>query len=568
MNHSLPLVTTLATALSLALVMGLIAIKLKLPALVGYLLAGIIIGPFTPGFVANPHIAAELAEIGIILLMFGVGLHFSLDDLLETRKIALPGALLQIIVATFLGGGVALCWGWSLMSSIVFGLALSVASTVVLIRALEAQKIVHSINGQIAVGWLIVEDIAMIIALLFLPLMAYWFDNTVTGNENKNLWLILGSALFKISSFIVVMLLIGRWILPKLLWQIARTGSRELFTLCVIAAAVSIAFGASKFFGLSLSLGAFFSGVIIQESKFSRRAAEESLPLRDAFAVLFFVSVGMLFNPYIFIEQPLRVLIIVSIIIIGKSISAALLVLVFRYPLNTALTVAASLAQIGEFSFILSAYGVQLKLLSLEGQDLILAGALISIALNPFLFKIIKPLQTWICAKSPWARSLEPAEDPLMELSITEDEKYLSGHVILAGYNQVGKLIGTILTNHNIHYVVIDQNRELIEQLRIHKIAAVYGNSADPSALSQAHIAQAGMIIVTTFDVFDIRQTLKEAQQLNPRIELVIQAQNEEEKTLLNQEIKGTFFFSEVELAQSISQHVLERYGIQEFKTD
>ncbi|VEB38597.1 monovalent cation:proton antiporter (CPA2 family) [Legionella sainthelensi] len=568
MNHSLPLVTTLATALGLALVMGLIAIKLKLPALVGYLLAGIIIGPFTPGFVANPHIAAELAEIGIILLMFGVGLHFSLDNLLETRKIALPGAVLQIIVATALGAGVAIFWGWNLISSIVFGLALSVASTVVLIRALEDQKIIHSINGQIAVGWLIVEDIAMIIVLLFLPLMAYWLDNTVTGNESKNLWLILGGALFKISSFIVVMLLIGRWMLPKLLWQIARTGSRELFTLCVIAAAVSIAFGASKLFGISLSLGAFFSGMIIQESKFSRRAAEESLPLRDAFAVLFFVSVGMLFNPYIFIDQPLRVLIIVSIIIVGKSLSAMLLVLVFRYPLNTAVTVAASLAQIGEFSFILSAYGVQLNLLSIEGQDLILAGALISIALNPFLFKMIKPLQTWICAKSPWALSFEHAEDPLMELSLTEDEKYLSGHVVLVGYNQLGKLIGTILTNHKIHYVVIDQNRELIEQLRVHKIAAVLGNSTDPSVLIQAHIAQAGMLIVTTFDVFDIRQTLKEAQQLNPIIELVIRAQNEEEKTLLNQEIKGTFFFSEVELAQSISQHVLDRYGIQELKID
>ncbi|KTD63803.1 hypothetical protein Lsan_1236 [Legionella santicrucis] len=449
-----------------------------------------------------------------------------------------------------------------------FGLALSVASTVVLIRALEAQKIVHSINGQIAVGWLIVEDIAMIIALLFLPLMTYWFDNTATGSENNNLWLILGSALFKISSFIVVMLLIGRWILPKLLWQIARTGSRELFTLCVIAAAVSIAFGASKLFGLSLSLGAFFSGMIIQESKFSRRAAEESLPLRDAFAVLFFVSVGMLFNPYIFIEEPLRVLIIVSIIIIGKSISAALLVLVFRYPLNTALTVAASLAQIGEFSFILSAYGVQLKLLSIEGQDLILAGALISIALNPFLFRAVKPLQTWIYAKSSWARNFEHAEDPLMELSTTDDEKYLSGHVVLVGYNQLGKLIGTILTNHNIHYVVIDQNRELIEQLRIQKITAVVGNSTDPSVLIQAHIAQAGMLIVTTFDVFDIRQTLKEAQQLNPRIELVIRAQNEEETMLLNQEIKGTYFVSEVELAQSISQHILDRYGLQELKID
>lgn len=287
MNHSFPLITTLATALSAALVMGFVAIRLRLPTLIGYLAAGIILGPFTPGFVANTEIAAEFAEIGVMLLMFGVGLHFSLDNLLETRKIALPGALLQIVVATILGGGVAHFWGWGLSHALVFGLALSVASTVVLIRTLEAHGLLNSMNGQIAIGWLIVEDLAMVIVLVFLPFLSYWVTGTSAANSDKEFWLTLAITVFKISSFIAIMLLVGRWLLPRLLWQITRTGSRELFTLCVIAVAVSIAFGASKLFGVSLALGAFFAGMIIRESKFSRRAAEESLPFRDAFAVLF-----------------------------------------------------------------------------------------------------------------------------------------------------------------------------------------------------------------------------------------------------------------------------------------
>ncbi len=390
MPHSLPLITTLASALGLAVVFGFIAIRLRLPAIVGYLIAGILLGPFTPGYVANTQIAAEFAEIGVMLLMFGVGLHFSLEELLATRKIALPGALIQIVVATLLGILVAKIWGWSIGSALVFGLALSVASTVVLITTLESHDLLQSINGKIAIGWLIVEDLAMVLVLVFLPFYAQWFSGSSAG---KNLWLILGFTVVKIVSFIAFMLVIGRWLLPKILWQIARTGSRELFTLAIIAAAVSIAFGASKLFDVSLALGAFFAGMIIRESQFSRRAAEESLPFRDAFAVLFFVSVGMLFNPHIFISQPIQVLIVVCIIIFGKSLAAALLVLMLRYPLNTALTVSASLAQIGEFSFILAGQGVHLQILPKEGQELILAGALISIALNPLLFTAIDPIE-------------------------------------------------------------------------------------------------------------------------------------------------------------------------------
>ena len=395
-----PLITTIATALGLALVLGFLATRIKLPALIGYLLAGIIIGPFTPGFVANTAIASELAEIGVMLLMFGVGLHFSLDDLLEVRKIALPGALLQILVATALGAGVATAWGWGLGAALVFGLALSVASTVVLLQALEARGALESINGRIAIGWLIVEDLAMVLTLVLLPPLAEVLGGVTPNDESGNLWQALGLTMIKVTTFIALMLLVGRRVFPALLWQVARTGSRELFTLCVVATAVSIAYAATFLFGVSFALGAFFAGMVMRESEFSHRAAEESLPLREAFAVLFFVSVGMLFNPLVLVEQPLQVLAVVGIIIIGKSLAATALVLTFRYPLNTALTVSASLAQIGEFSFILAGLGLRLKLLPPEGQSLILAGALISIALNPLVFASVKPFQRWIQSRS------------------------------------------------------------------------------------------------------------------------------------------------------------------------
>ncbi|KTC69318.1 monovalent cation:proton antiporter (CPA2 family) [Legionella birminghamensis] len=559
MTHNLPLITTLATALGLALIMGFLAIKLRLPTLVGYLLAGIIIGPFTPGIVANTHIAAEFAEIGIMLLMFGVGLHFSIDELLETRKIALPGALLQILVASCLGALVSYFWGWEPSHSIVFGLALSVASTVVLIKAMEEQGLLGTINGQIAVGWLIVEDIAMVIALVFLPFIALWFGTSETQTSGQNLWISLGTTLLKISSFVAIMLLIGRWGLPRLLWQITKTGSRELFTLCIIAAAVSIAFLAAKLFDISFALGAFFAGMILRESRFSRRAAEESLPFRDAFAVLFFVSVGMLFNPSIFVEEPLRVLTVVLIIVFGKSIAAALLVLFFRYSLNTALIVSASLAQIGEFSFILAGHGVQLKLLPVEGQALILAGALVSIAINPLLFKSIPFLQSWLGCFPFLTRMFQEA-DPLSELPDTTEEKYLSGHLILIGYGRVGKRIATILTTNQIPYVVVEQNRELIEYIRAQQTPAVYGSASEPAALIQAHVARAGMLVVATSDIFNIRQMADIARKLNPKIEIAIRVENEEDKNMLAQEINATYFLSEEELSRGMGQHILNRF--------
>lgn len=395
MSHNLPLISTIASALGLALIMGLIAVRLRLPTIVGYLLAGIIIGPFTPGFVADGAIASELADIGVMLLMFGVGLHFSLHELFEVRHLAIPGALVQIATATLLGTCVGYYWGWSLSGSLIFGLALSVASTVVLIRTLETRHSLESMNGRIAVGWLVVEDLAMVIVLILLPAIADSLNNTFSVSALQ-LWQALSMSIIKMVAFIGFMCFIGKRIFPKILRYIARTGSHELFTLCIAAAAVSIAFVAAKLFGISFALGAFFAGTMLQDSKFSQRAAEESLPLREAFTVLFFVAMGMLFDPSILVQQPLQVLIVVAIIIFGKSLAAYLLVLAMHYRISTALTVSASLAQIGEFSFILAELGTQLGVLPKEAQSLIIAGALISISLNPLVFRGIHAIESRI----------------------------------------------------------------------------------------------------------------------------------------------------------------------------
>lgn len=560
MLHSVPLIMTVATALGLALVLGFLAVRLKLPALIGYLLAGILIGPFTPGIVVDTKIAEQLAEIGVMLLMFGVGLHFSLADLLVVRKIALPGAMLQIAVATALGAGVAVAWGWGLGASLVFGLALSVASTVVLLRALEARGALESVNGHIAVGWMIVEDLAMVFALVLLPPLTGWLGGATPGGEDGILWH-LGITLGKVAAFIALMLVIGRRFFPALLWQVARTGSRELFTLCVVSAAVSIAYAATALFGVSFALGAFFAGMVMRESEFSHRAAVESLPLREAFAVLFFVSVGMLFDPMVLIERPIQVLAVLGIIITGKTIAATALILVFGYPLNTALTVATSLAQIGEFSFILARLGVSLGLLPLEGQSLILAGALISIAINPLFFATVRPIEVWVRSHSTLARLLERTDDPLVKLPVSIDAAYLSGQVVLVGYGRVGRRIGERLAGHGIPYVVVEQNRELVERLRAKGIAAVSGDASDSTVLIQAHIGQARLLVVAAPDTFDVRRMIKAARTLNPDIDMLVRTHSEEEASLLEREAAEKVFLGEDELARGMVEHVLEQYG-------
>ncbi|MFC3908517.1 YbaL family putative K(+) efflux transporter [Legionella dresdenensis] len=562
MHHSIPLITTIASAFALALVLGFIAVRLKLPALVGYLLAGIVIGPFTPGIFANVEIAQELAEIGVMLLMFGVGLHFSLNDLLQVRKIAIPGAIVQMAVATALGSSVAMMWGWPIGSALIFGLSLSVASTVVLLRALEERGALDSINGHIAVGWLVVEDLAMIIVLVLLPPLSQWLGgNTPPAEAGKPLWTVLGFTFIKVTTFIALMLLVGRRLFPKLLVQIIRTGSRELFTLCIIAAAVSIAYGAAMLFGVSFALGAFFAGMILRESSYSHRAAEESLPLRDAFAVLFFVSVGMLFDPSVLTKHPLQILAVVAIIIIGKSIAAFVLVLLFRYPLRSALIVSVSLAQIGEFSFILAELGVRFNILPVEGRSYILAGALISIAINPLLFRLIQPIQNWTRSHASLSRIFERSSDPLAELPMTTSAEYLAGQVVLVGYGRVGKRVAQLLSTKGVPYVVVDENRELIERLRASGIPAVYGDASEPTVLVQAHIARADLLMIVIPNTIHISQMIKCARQLNPEIEIVIRTHNEADTVALQKEIHNKVFFAEEEVANNIGSYVLSRYG-------
>jgi len=561
MEHDISLITTLAAGFGVALILGFIAERIKLPALVGYLVAGIIIGPATPGFVADIHTASQLAEVGVMLLMFGVGLHFSLDDLLAVKRIALPGAVVQMSLATLLGMGIAWGWGWSLGAGLIFGLSLSCASTVVLLKALEARGILDSMNGRIAVGWLVVEDLATVLILVLLPPLAGVLGGDAGSGDGAPLWQTIGQTLLQVSAFIALMLIVGRRVLPWLLWQVARTGSRELFTLAVIAVAIGIAYGASALFHVSFALGAFFAGMVMRESEFSHRAAEESLPLRDAFSVLFFVSVGMLFVPNVLLEQPLQVLAVVAIIVIGKSLAAMALVLVFRYPLNTALTVAASLAQIGEFSFILAALGISLKLMPAEGMSLILAGALISIALNPLVFAVVKPLGHWVIARSALARRLESRDDPYAELPMSTERKFLEGQVVLIGFGRVGKRIAASLDERGIPYVIVEQNREQVEGLRQQGYAAVSGNAAEPGVLIQAHIAHAAMLVVAAPDTLNIRQMVDTARTLNPAIEIVLRTHSEEESRLLRTENLGTVFFGEEELARGMSRHVLQRFA-------
>lgn len=564
MNHNISLITTIAAGFGAALVFGFIAERIKVPALVGYLLAGILIGPATPGFVADVHIASQLSEIGIMLLMFGVGLHFSLKDLFTVRRIAVPGALVQMVVATLLGMFAAWCWGWSLGSALIFGLSLSCASTVVLLKSLETRGQLDTMNGRIAVGWLVVQDLAAVMVLVLLPPLAAVLGGSPNqGADASVLWMSIGQVMLQVTAFIALMMVVGRRVLPWVLWQVARTGSRELFTLSVVATAIGIAYGASSLFSVSFALGAFFAGTVMRESEFSHRAAQESLPLRDAFSVLFFVSVGMLFDPSILLDESVHVLGVLAIIILGNSLSALSLVIALRYPLNTALTVAASLGQIGEFSIILAGLGLSLGLLSTAGMNLVLAGVLISIALNSFLFTAIEPFRKWALKHSAMARRLERRQDPFAELPMSTERKYLEGQVVLVGYGRVGRRIARALDGRGIPYVVAEQNREVVEDLRKSGMAAVSGNAAEPAVLIQAHIAKAAMLVIAMPDTLNVRQMANTARTLNPNIEIILRTHGEDESVMLRRDGIGMVFFGEEELARGMTSHILERFAPQ-----
>jgi CPA2 family monovalent cation:H+ antiporter-2 len=541
MPHDVSLISTIAAGFGLALLLGFAASWLRMPPLVGYLVAGVLIGPGTPGFVADVGLAGQLAEIGVMLIMFGVGLHFSMADLMAVKRIAIPGALVQITAAVGMGMGAASWWGWSVGAALVFGLCLSVASTVVLLKALEARGQLDTVNGRIAVGWLVIEDLVMVLVLVLLPAFGSLLTQSDTSGRllspsAQPLWIAITLTLAKVIAFVVIMLVLGRRLLPRMLWWVARSGSRELFTLCVVTVAVGVAFGAAKLFDVSFALGAFFAGMMIRESEFSHRAAAESLPLRDAFSVLFFVSVGMLFDPNILWQSPGKLLLTVAIILLGKTVAAIALILLFRYPLNTALTVGAGLAQIGEFSFILAGLGSSLGLLPQEGRDLILAGALVSIAANSALFATLDPFLGWLQKKSALARSLASRDDPLAQLPNTADPAALTGQVVLVGYGALGQRVAALLDAAQVRYVVAEENRATVERLRQNHILAVSGDLADPATLIQAHIARAKSLVITTGDSILTRQLIDLARQLNEHVAICLVAHNEDEANLfLNQ---------------------------------
>jgi CPA2 family monovalent cation:H+ antiporter-2 len=559
--HQTTLIATIAAAFVLAFGLGFVAAKLRVPPLVGYLLAGILIGPYTPGFVADTALASQLAEIGVILLMFGVGLHFSMKDLLAVRRIALPGAVAQIVVATLIGAALAHLWGWSLGAGLVFGLSLSVASTVVLLRALEERNSLHTPEGNIAVGWLIVEDLAMVLALVLLPALAESLGGgapaAVAATGGENLFLALALTLAKVVLFVALALVVGKRVLPWMLMQVARTESRELFTLAVLAVALGIAFGSAALFDVSFALGAFFAGVIISESELSQRAAEDSLPLKDAFAVLFFVSVGMLFDPTVLLREPLAVLAVVAVILVGKSLAAFLIVVAFRYPVRTALTVSASLAQIGEFSFILAGLGLSLGLLPAEGRDLILAGALLSITLNPLAFAGIPLIEYGLRSRPRLMKWLEPSAAHSSDGSGT-----LVNHAVIVGHGRVGSVLTPLLADEGLPFIVIERDRHLFDALRARATPAVFGDAATRDVLAAARLAEARLLIVALPDGFRARRILELARQLNPHIDTVVRTHSESEFAYLKGQGVGLAVMGEQELARSMADYMLRSFGV------
>ncbi|CAN5576678.1 YbaL family putative K(+) efflux transporter [soil metagenome] len=567
MDHEPVLITTIAIGLSAAFIGGFLARRLRLPAIVGYITAGIAVGPFTPGFVADGELARELAEIGVILLMFGVGIHFSIRDLLAVRRIAIPGAIGQITVATVLG--VALGWalGWGIGGGLVLGLAVSVASTVVLLRALMDRHELDTQQGRIAVGWLIVEDLFTVFVLVLLPTIAPLLGGTA-GNTATSEWLDLGPvgglvlALGKAVVFAVLMVVAGARVVPWLLHQVAREGSRELFTLAVLAIALGIAFLSSTVFGVSFALGAFLAGAVVSESDMSHQAAQDALPLRDAFAVLFFVSVGMLVDPQYLLDNPLPILAVVLLIVVAKSIAAFGIVAVFGYPVRTGLTVAAGLAQVGEFSFILGTMGLSLGLLPPEGFQLIVAGALLSIALNPLFFHAIDPLEDRFKRSGTFRRLTDRRGDAGTVLD-DDVRGSLRHHAILVGYGRVGRMIGPALDRRGFRYVVVTQQRDEVDGLRGQGITAIFGDGSNPEVLEMARVSAARLIIVATSDPHETRLIVERARDLAPTIEVVVRTHSDTEAAHLRSlSGKVQAVHGERELAVQMARYALRRFGV------
>ncbi len=559
MPHDTSLITTIVMGLVLAFIFGAVANRLRISPLVGYLLAGVAVGPYTPGFIADQAMASQLAEIGVVLLMFGVGLHFSPKELLSVKAIAIPGAIAQISMATLLGVAMGWTLGWPISAGIVFGIALSTASTVVLLREMQERRLIETKRGRIAVGWLIVEDIAMVLALVLLPALAHFAQSgtEATGPfDIQDFLFTMGITLGKVVAFVAIMLIVGRRVVPWLLHIIAHTGSRELFRLAVLAISLGIAFGATALFDVSFALGAFFAGMILSESELSQRAAEETLPLRDAFAVLFFVSVGMLFDPGIILRDPWAVLGTVSIILVGKSVAALGIVLAFRYPMSTALTISASLAQIGEFAFIIAALGLHLELLPQRAHDLVLAGALISIVANPLIFALTDRygprLSKW---KGETPKPEKASPEPVQEQSWAPTR--LKDHTIIVGYGRVGSLIAERLLIEGHSVLVIEERLELVEKARAAAIEVIAGNAAQPDVLEAANLNGAEALVVAIPHAFEAGQIVRQAHNDNPNLEIVARAHFDAEVDLLRQYGASFIIMGEREIARGMIERIL-----------
>jgi CPA2 family monovalent cation:H+ antiporter-2 len=556
MAHDSPLIAIIVIGLSLAFVFGAIANRLKISLLVGYLLAGVAVGPFTPGFIADQHLAPQLAEIGVILLMFGVGLHFSPKDLLSVRGIVIPGAIAQILVATLLGMGLAWLLGWSLGAGFVFGLALSVASTVVLQRALQDRRLVDSERGRIAMGWLVSQDLLMVLALVLLPPFAALLNGdavTAPQLDLHALAITIGITLGKAAAFVALMLVVGRRAIPVLLHYVAHTGSRELFRLAVLSVALCVAFVAAELFGVSFALGAFFAGMVLSESELSQRAADESLPLRDAFAALFFISVGMLFNPTVLIDEPLPLLGALAVVLVGNAGMALLVARLLGYSLSVSLTIAAGLAQIGEFSFILADLGVGLGLLSPDARALILGTSILSIFINPLLFVLLDRFKPWIDQHGLDRRVVPAATpEPAVELTATA----LRDHAILVGYGRVGRIVGDSLSRDGGPLLVIEERSDSVAELRAAGVEVLAGNATRPGMLTAANIAEARVLVVAIPEAFEAGEIVEQSRKANPRLAIIARAHFDAEVEYLQRLGATTVIMGEREIARGMIEEI------------
>jgi len=561
--HS-PLISTIVIGLVLAFVLGAIANRLRISPLVGYLLAGVAVGPYTPGFVANQTLARDLAEIGVILLMFGVGLQFSPKELLSVKGIAIPGALLQIVVVTALGAGLAWLMDWPGATGLVFGLALSVASTVVVIRILGERRMINSEAGRISVGWLIVEDLMMILVIVLLPTLAEiataddGAGQTTAALSARAVLISVGVTLGKTAAFVAVMLVIGQRVIPWILHHIVHTGSRELFRLGVLALALGVAYAAAEFVGVSFALGAFFAGLVLSESQLSQRAAAEALPLRDAFAVLFFVSVGMLFDPAIFVREPWPVIGVVFIVAVAKPAAAFLAMRLFRYPLGTSLDVAASRTQIGEFSFILAGLGVSLGVLPEAGRDLVLAGAMLSIIATPALFMALDRARTRYASISDTL-----AEGASNQASVAADAVHeraaaaMTDHAVVIGCGRVGSVVCDALLRDNEPFVVIEERRDFVDRLRGRGFDVIFGHAPRPEVLKAANLAAARRLFIAIPDGFEAGQIAEQARSANPRVQIIARAHSDAEAEHVRKYGADAVIMGERELAHAMLAEAL-----------